>query len=293
MRLNARTMLLKSSIATTALLVGLAMSPLQAKVLAKVDNVEITEEDFNLALQDLGPTLPQQADERARSNYVMEYLIDSKLVARIAEKEKLFDNPDYKKRLAYLQDKALMETKMGQVATAADTEANLKKTYDDAAAGQKDVMEVHARHILVPTEEEAKAALARVKAGEDFAKVADEVSKDTGSKGGDLGFFTKDKMVPEFADAAFKLAPGTISDPVKSQFGWHIIKVEEKRPLAFPAFDTVKEQVKHYVIQRAQADMIMKLHDGVKIERFDQPTPADLLKALPAPDAKPADAAKP
>ena len=154
-------------------------------------------------------------------------------------------------------------------------------------------MEVHARHILVPSEDEAKAALARVKGGEDFAKVADELSKDTGSKGGDLGFFTKDKMVAEFADAAFKVAPGSISDPVKTQFGWHIIKVEEKRPVAFPPLDTVKEQVSHYVIQRAQADMITKLHEGVKIERFDEPTPADLLKALPPSDAKPADPAKP
>jgi len=223
----------------------------------------------------------------------MEYLIDSKLVARIAEKEKLFDNPDYVKRLAYLKEKALMETKMNIVAVESNTEANIKKTYDDAALGQKDVMEVHARHILLPTEEEAKAALARVKGGEDFAKVADELSKDTGSKGGDLGFFTKDKMVTEFADAAFKVAPGTISDPVKTQFGWHIIKVEEKRPVVFPSLDSVKEQVSHYVIQRAQADMIAKLHDGVKIERFDQPTPADLLKALPPAEGKPADPAKP
>ena len=291
--LNARTLVLSSATAMAALLVGLAVTPLQAKVLAKVDNVEITDEDFNIAMQDLAATLPQQADEKARNNYVMEYLIDSKLVARTAQKEKLFDNPDYVKRLAYLKDKALMETKMGMVAVEANTDANIKKTYDEAAAGQKDVMEVHARHILVPSEDEAKAALARVKGGEDFAKVADELSKDTGSKGGDLGFFTKDKMVAEFADAAFKVAPGSISDPVKTQFGWHIIKVEEKRPVAFPPLDTVKEQVSHYVIQRAQADMITKLHEGVKIERFDEPTPADLLKALPPSDAKPADPAKP
>ena len=97
----------------------------------------------------------------------------------------------------------------------------------------------------------------------------------------------------EFADAAFKIAPGSISDPVKTQFGWHIIKVEEKRPVTFPSLDSVKEQVSHYVIQRAQAELITKLHEGVKIERFDEPTPADLLKALPSSDAKPADPAKP
>ena len=293
MIIKTRILLLGSALATATLLAGVAATPLQAKVLAKVDNIEITDDEFNIAMQDLAATLPQQADEKARNNYVMEYLIDSKLVARSAEKEKLFDNPDYVKRLAYLKDKALMETKMSMIAVEANTDANIQKTYDEVAAGQKDVMEVHARHILVPTEEEAKAALARVKGGEDFAKVADEVSKDTGSKGGDLGFFTKDKMVAEFADAAFKIAPGSISDPVKTQFGWHIIKVEEKRPVTFPPLDSVKEQVSHYVIQRAQAEMITKLHEGVKIERFDEQTPADLLKALPSSGAKPADTAKP
>ena len=100
--------------------------------------------------------------------------------------------------------------------------------------------EIHARHILLPTEEEAKAALARVKAGEDFAKVATELSKDPAGDGGDLGWFTKDRMVPEFADAAFKLQPGQISDPVKSQFGWHIIKVEERRMRTFPPFEAAQ-----------------------------------------------------
>ena len=105
----------------------------------------------------------------------------------------------------------------------------MHKPYDEAAKAQKPETEIHARHILVPTEAEAQAALKRVKAGEDFAKVAKEVSKDPGSEGGDLGWFTKDRMVPEFADAAFKLEPGQISEPVKSPFGWHIIQVEEKR----------------------------------------------------------------
>ena len=131
--------------------------------------------------------------------------------------------------------------------------------------------EIHARHILVPTEDEAKAALARIKAGEDFAKVATELSKDPAGDGGDLGWFSKDRMVPEFADAAFKLQPGQVSDPVKSQFGWHIIKVEERRMRTFPPFDQVKDQAARYVAQKAQSDLIAALHEGVKIERMDEP----------------------
>jgi peptidyl-prolyl cis-trans isomerase C len=131
--------------------------------------------------------------------------------------------------------------------------------------------EVRARHILVENEDEAKAIATRVKGGEDFAKVAGEVSKDPGSKtdGGDLGFFTKDRMVEPFAEAAFKLEPGQISDPVKSQFGWHVIRVEEKRAKPAPTFEETKDQVESYLGRKAQQDLIVGLRKDAKIERLD------------------------
>ena len=90
--------------------------------------------------------------------------------------------------------------------------------------------------------------------------------------------------MPEFADAAFKMEPGQVSDPVKSQFGWHIIKVEEKRMKTFPTFEQVKDQAARYVVQKAQSDLIRKLHEGVKIERTEpEPKPADPAAAAPAP----------
>ena len=176
-----------------------------------------------------------------------------------------------------------------QVAKTAATDEAAKKVYDDAAKAQKPETEIHARHILVPTEAEAKAALKRVKKGEDFAKVADELSKDPGSQGGDLGWFTKDQMVPEFADAAFKLEHGQISDPVKSQFGWHVIKVEGKREKSFPPFEQVKDQVARYVAQKAQSDLIRRLRESAKIERTE-PVP---VPAPGAPDAVPPAGADP
>ena len=121
-----------------------------------------------------------------------------------------------------------------------------------------------------------------LKGGEDFGKLAEENSKDPGARGGDLGCFTKDRMVPEFAEAAFKLEPGQISDPVKTQFGWHVIKVDEKRTEGVPALDQVNDQIATYVARKAQADLVAKLREAAKIERTDPPAEAAKPAAKPA-----------
>ncbi|HEY4923578.1 MAG TPA: peptidylprolyl isomerase [Roseiarcus sp.] len=261
----------------------------EPKVLAKIDGVPITEEDVNDALEDIGPGLPQKLDGPARQQYALDYLIDMKLVAKKAAEDKMDSGPAFARRMAYYHDKLAMEALLTDVAAKAATDDAEHKAYDEAAKANPPVPEIHARHILLPTEDEAKAALARIKKGEDFAKVATELSKDPGSEGGDLGWFTKDKMVPEFADAAFKMEPGQVSDPVKSQFGWHIIKVEEKRMKTFPAFEQVKDQAARYVVQKAQSDLIVKLHEGVKIERTDAAPAKPADAAAPVDGAKPAD----
>ena len=146
------------------------------------------------------------------------------------------------------------------------------KVYDEAIKQVKNEEEVHARHILVPTEDEAKAILAQLKGGADFATLAKEKSKDPGAaEGGDLGYFTKDQMVPEFAEVAFKLDKGQLSDPVKTQFGWHIIKVEDKRIKPTPTFDQVKGQIENYVAHRAQAQLVENLRSAANVERLDKP----------------------
>ena len=259
-----------------------ASNPASAKVLASVDGVEITEEDVQVALDDLGPTLPQQIEGPQREAYVIDYLIDLRLVAKKAAAEKMGEGAEVARRLAYYRDKVMMETMLGKVARDGTTDAAMKQVYDEAAAKQKAEEEISARHILLASENEAKAALKRVRGGEDFAKVADDVSKDPGSKGGDLGWFTRDRMVPEFGDAAFKLKKGEISEPVKSQFGWHVIKLENRRQKSFPSFEEVKSQVAQYVAQKSQSDLIMKLREGAKIERTEAPA----LPLLPPLGAK-------
>src|SRR5271170_5405912 len=253
------------------------------KILAKVDGAAITEDDYKDALADIGPGLPEKLEGPEREKYVLDYLIDLRLVAKQALADKLNGTADFARRLAYYHDKLAMESLLGNVAKSAATEEAEHKAYDDAAKAQPPEPEVHARHILLPTEEEAKAALARVKAGEDFAKVATELSKDPAGEGGDLGWFTKDRMVPEFADVAFKLEPGQISEPVKSQFGWHIIKVEDKRTKSFPPFEQVKDQAARFVAQKAESETVAQLHSAAKIQLFD----ADGKPITAQPDAAP------
>jgi peptidyl-prolyl cis-trans isomerase C len=148
----------------------------------------------------------------------------------------------------------------------------MKKVYDEAVKQSADEQEVRARHILVPTEDEAKAVIVELKKGTDFAELAKQKSKDPGAaaEGGDLGYFTKEQMVPAFSEVAFKLNKGDVSEPVKSQFGWHVIKVEDKRSKPVPPFEQVKTQVESFVVQRAQAAYIAKLREGGKVERVEK-----------------------
>lgn len=265
-----------------------------ATVLAKVNGKAITDTDLKIANEDLGPSIPQQLKGKARDAYLLDYLIDGELVAQKAKADKLDQTPDFPEKLAYYREKLLMQSLLSKVAKEATTDAALHKVYDAAAKASKPETEIHARHILVATKAEAEAALKRIKGGEDFAKVAKEVSKDSAADGGDLGWFTKERMVPEFAEAAFKLKVGQISDPVKTQFGWHIIQVEGKRQTKFPPFDQVKEQVTRYVVQKAQSEMISELRKGAKIERFGvaAETPAPAQKAVPKADTQKTDAQK-
>ena len=155
---------------------------------------------------------------------------------------------------------------------AALTEEALQQTYNEAVKSAGGQEEVRARHILVDNEDEARAILDQIKGGSDFAMLAKEKSKDPGSaEGGDLGYFTKDQMVPQFADVAFKMYPGQLSNPVKTQFGWHIIKVEDKRTKQPPEFEKVKDQIETYLARKAQTEYVAKLRQNAKIERLDKP----------------------
>jgi len=279
---------LASAVAASVAIVLLAGMPLRAEetnpVLAKVNGAEIRQSDVTLAEEELGPSLAQM-DPATKKENVLAFLIDMKIVAKAAEAKKIEDRDDFKARLAFTRNRLLMDNLLAAEGKAATTDEAMKKVYDEAAKQIEGEQEVHARHILVETEDEAKAIEAELKKGADFAELAKKKSKDPGaSDGGDLGFFTKDQMVPEFSAAAFSLEPGKISDPVKTQFGWHIIKVEEKRNRKAPDFEQVKGQIETYVTRKAQAEYVAKLRESAKVERMDQ------AANVPAKtEAKPAD----
>jgi peptidyl-prolyl cis-trans isomerase C len=253
-------------------------------LIAKVNGVEIHRSDLALAEEDVGQSMPANTEE-AKRDYLVNYLTDMILLSKAAEVKKIPDDVDFKRRLNFARNKVLMEALLiGEGKGAVTTEA-MQKVYQEAIKQMGDEQEVHARHILfrVPdasdkkasdeAEAKVKATIARAKKGEDFVTLAKELTEDPAGKqdGGDLGYFTKEQMVPEFAEVAFKLDKGQISDPVKTQYGWHVLKVEDKRKKEAPAFDKVKDQLETYVVRKAQVDLVTKLRADAKIERLDKP----------------------
>jgi len=266
-------------------------------LIAKVNGIEIHESDLALAEEEVGDNMPQGNGD-AKRDYLVGFLTNMIILAQAAEEKRLQDDPDFKKRVAFARNKVLMETLLQTEAKKSITDQALHAVYDDAVKQMNSEEEVHARHILFrvadwkdekaakAAEEKAKGVIERLKKGEDFAKLANELTEDPSGRkdGGDLGYFTKDQMVPEFAEVAFKLDKGKFSEPVKTQFGWHVLLVEDKRKKPAPQFDQVKPQLERFVVRKAQMDLVSKLRAEAKIERFDKPTPP---AQAPQPPAQP------
>ena len=275
---------------------------------ARVNGVDIRESDLAMAEQDIGQNL-QNAPPEAQREQLIAYVTDIILVSQAANGKKLAEDPDFQHHLAFIRNKMLMGMQLQEQAKGAVTDEAEHQLYEEAVKPMGAEEEVHARHILVETEDEAKAIVEQLKGGADFAALAKEKSKDPGAAdGGDLGYFTKDQMVPEFSEVAFKMYPGQLSNPVKTQFGWHIIKVEDKRMRPVPELDAIKEQIDAYLVRRAQSEYVAKLRQTAKIERLDHPagpapmappsmsapgTPAAPAPSTPAPSAPSPDAPAP
>lgn len=239
------------------------------KVVAVVNGHEIKTSEVQMAAEDLLGQLPD-LPPKLRYPYIVEYLVERHLLAQAAVKEGVADSEEYKRRLALYQAKALRDAYFAQMILPTVTEEEIKKTYDTESVKVTQTERVRARHILVATEQEAKQIRARLDKGEKFEDLAKQYSLD-GSKdyGGDLGYFTAPEMVPEFSKAAFALKPGEISQPVKSDMGWHIIKLEDRKMGGAQPYDQVKTAIRNILLRKKTQEKIISLRLQSKVEIKD------------------------
>jgi peptidyl-prolyl cis-trans isomerase C len=254
-------------------------------VVATVGNETVTEADLAFAANDLDEQIQQMPPEQRRA-FLLSVMIDMKVMAQAAAADGLDQSDAYTRRMQYLRDRELRGAFFATKVAAAVTTDEVKAAYDEMVADFKPEPEVHARHILVPTKEEADQVEADLKAGKPFEVEAMAKTTDPSGKqnGGDLGYFTAEQMVKPFADAAFALEAGQVSDPVQSQFGWHVIKVEDKRMSAPPTIDQVAQQLSQQVLYAAYDKVLGDLKKATPVTIPDAALAAE-VKAQNEPDS--------
>lgn len=241
----------------------------EAKVIVTVDGAPITTAELAQAQAILGPRL-NRVPEQMRQRVLLDLLIDRKLFAKVARAAKVPDMEVFKAQIAYLTEDALRDIYVAEVIGKGISTEDVRKRYEAEVAKQPSAEEMRASHILVKTEDEAKAIVKELDGGADFAELAKTKSTGpSGAGGGDLGFFTAKDMVPEFSAAAQKLEPGKISPPVKTQFGWHVIKLEEKRMRKPPAFEQVEPNLRELLVGEKVREAAKKMRDAATVDYKD------------------------
>ena len=238
-------------------------------MVARVDGVDLHFTDLEAAQQNLPPQA-QKLPLDSIYPILLDRLVDSALITEAGRKEHLDQDPDVQHRLRLYQDRLIQQAYLDRMLKSAGSDDRLKARYQTLLKEKPAREEVHARHILVKTEAEAKSVIAELDKGADFATLAAKYSTDRGSgSGGDLGYFGRDDMVPAFAEAAFALAPGKYTEtPVKTEFGWHVIKVEDRRVGKPPSFDEAREEVTRLVARDLIEAKLQELRSAAKIETF-------------------------
>ena len=250
----------------------------QDKVVAKVNGKTLTESDLKYAEAEIGADIGN-LPELTRRRVLIEYLIENQLFADAAETQKLASGTAFDQRLQYWRRRALRETYFDSSVKGSVSEAEARKLYDSQIAQiaqAKPEEELKASHILVKDEEKAKEIASKLTAGDEkaFADAAKANSLDPGSKeeGGSLGFFGRGQMVPQFEEAAFKLKKGEISAPIQTQFGWHIIKVDDRRAKPapkIPEFAEVKERIMASLMHKRAQETLEGLRSKAQLEYVD------------------------
>lgn len=281
---------LRAAAAAVALTIAFAATPALAAdaadpVVATVNGQEIKHSDV-VAMQQTIPQLRQVPVEMV-FDQLLDHLISTRLIVAEARKRNLQNDPEVKARLQEMEGQILQQVFLKKAVEPELTDAALQKRYEEKMKAEPAKEEIHARHVLLPTEDEAKAVIAELEKGKSFEDVAKEKSKGpSANTGGDLGYFTKDEMVPEFAAAAFKLKPGEYTKtPVKTQFGWHVIKVEDKRTAQPAKFEDTKDELKEQMAEEIAAKLVESLRTKADIKKMTPPAD-DKKPAAPAADKK-------
>jgi len=257
-------------------------------VVARVNGIDIRLSDLQAAMQGLPPeyrSMPLQTLYPALINQ----LVDLQAVVALARKQGLDKDPAVQRQMARAQDEALQSALFHRDISPLVTEQAVHARYDRDIAGKPGEAEVHASHILVANEADASAIIAELKKGGDFAAIAKARSSDpAAAQGGDLGWFKKGDMLPEFADVAFALQPGQVSDkPVHTQYGWHVIKAQERRTVPPATFEQARDGLRNEMIQEALQKLVAGALTEVKVERYNidgsAPRPTDAAEPPPAP----------
>ncbi len=239
-------------------------------VVAKVNGTEILRSD----IEDVIHGLPQQYRQmpiKSLFPLLLDRMIELRLVAAEGRKDNLAQDKEVRARMRKIEERVIRDVYISRYVDKTVSDKSLRELYKKSIANAPTGVEVRARHILVKTEDEAKALIKRAKAGEDFATLAKENSiGPSAARGGDLGYFTRKTMVPAFADAAFALDVGAITDkPVKTQFGWHVIKVEDRRKAAPPSFEASRDKLRAQAAQAAVRKLLDRLRAKATIEKFN------------------------
>ena len=260
MQLHQALPIRQISLATLAFvfLLGLsaaAQNQIPEATVATVDGIAITYNDISLVEDELMAVYGQLPEEQ-RFRTLVGYMVNRVLASEAAKKAGLENDADVAKLKAFMERKALQDVYVAKMLMERVREEDVTAYYDKEIKNGPVEEELRARHILLDNREAADAVVADLDKGADFAALAKERSKGpSGPSGGDLGYFSKQSMVPAFSDAAFKLAAGETSPPVETQFGWHVIRVEDRRSRPVPPLDQVRDQIFQLLISEAQRDI--------------------------------------
>lgn len=248
-------------------------------VIATVGENKITLGQLLVARQGL-PGEFQQLPDEILMQALIEQVANQTLLADAAREAELDDKPAVQIAIQNQERAVLAGAYLADAISERVNEEAVEAYYNEHFTEAEPVKQVRAAHILVEDEETAKEIKAKLDEGEDFAALASEYGTDaTAERGGDLGWFSHGDMVPPFADAAFAMEPGTISDPVQTSFGWHIIKLNETRTRPVPPLSAVKGEIVGELAEKARAEILAEISEGIEIEREDDDIPSAAIRA--------------